>query len=361
MTALPPAIACALLAALLFGASTPLAKMVLGSVPPLMLAGLLYLFSGLGLFVFLVLRQCLRAAMKPAPSAATMPRGVARADLPWLAGVVLAGGVAGPVLLMLGLARIDAASASLLLNLENVFTALLAWFAFREAFDRRILVGMLCIVAAGLLLAWSPGTQLALQPGAVLVVAACLCWALDNNLTRRISGNDAVQIAAIKGLVAGVVNVGVALGGGVHWPAPPLLAASAVIGLTGYGISLALAVVAFRGLGTARTGAYFSAAPFIGAALSLLLFDESPSIRFWLAGVLMASGLWLHLTEEHSHLHQHDAMDHTHPHVHDEHHQHEHDFQWDGKEPHTHAHHHAPMVHEHSHYPDLHHRHTHGP
>jgi drug/metabolite transporter (DMT)-like permease len=349
----PAAVGYALFAAALFGASAPLAKIVLGDASPVLIAGLLYLGSGIGLATWIAARRML---LRHEPL-----RAIAAADLPWLCAAVVAGGMAGPVLLMSGLAMTDAASASLLLNMESVLTALLAWFVFREHFSRRIFIGMLLIVAAGGLLAWSPAADdgPVLHTGALLIVAACLCWALDNNLTRKISGNDAVLIAAIKGLVAGSVNVAIALWTGAAWPQPGIVLSTAAIGLAGYGVSLVMFVLALRALGTARTGAYFASAPFVGAALSLLIFGGTPALQFWLAGALMAVGLWLHLTERHTHRHRHQPVDHTHAHVHDDHHQHAHDFDWDGHEPHTHLHHHDLLLHDHPHYPDLHHRHRH--
>jgi drug/metabolite transporter (DMT)-like permease len=193
----------------------------------------------------------------------------------------------------------------------------------------------------------------------VAITGACLAWAIDNNLTRRVSGGDAVMIAGTKGLVAGAVNLSLGLAHGAVLPAPALLASAATLGLLGYGISLVLFVVALRNLGTARTGAYFSVAPFFGAALALFVLRESPSAAFWVAAALMATGVWLHLTERHEHRHVHEPMEHSHPHVHDEHHQHEHGFAWDGQEPHVHPHAHRRLTHSHPHYPDLHHRHEH--
>ena len=345
----------ALLAAGLFGASTPFAKLLTGETEPLLLAGLLYFGSGIGLSVLFAIRVLGRA-----PNAS--PPAFRSADLPWLAGATLAGGVIGPVLLMTGLLYLPASSASLLLNMEGVLTAALAWFVFREQFDRRIFFGMILIVAAGLMLSW--GKQSASSPlaswGALSVVAACLCWAIDNNLTRRISSNDAVMIATVKGLAAGAVNLAVAL----WWlelplPAWQAVAAAGAIGFLGYGLSLVLFVLALRHLGTARTGAYFSTAPFVGAAISLLLLGEHPAPVFWLAAVLMAIGIWLHLTERHDHQHVHLPIAHSHAHDHDAHHQHAHDFAWDGREPHAHPHQHEALTHAHPHFPDIHHRHRH--
>ncbi|MGX6566865.1 DMT family transporter [Cupriavidus necator] len=344
----------ALAAALLFGASTPLAKTLMGSVSPLLLAGLLYLGSGLGLGGFLLLRKLTRKADSQTPPQPPIPRH----EIPWLLGAILAGGVAGPALLMTGLAVTSAASASLLLNVEGVFTALIAWIVFKENADRQIVLGMVAIVAGGILLSWQPDAA-ALSSGALLIVAACGCWAIDNNLTRKVSSNDAVLIACLKGLAAGACNTGFALVAGSMLPAALPLASAMVIGFAGYGVSLALFVIALRHLGTARTGAYFSVAPLFGVVISFLFWPEIPNVLFWLAAALMALGVWLHLRERHEHEHTHEATEHTHAHRHDEHHQHEHDFPWDGKEPHVHAHRHAPIVHKHPHYPDIHHRHSH--
>lgn len=340
----------ALAAAALFGASTPFAKILLGQLTPLMLAGLLYLGSGLGLSTWLLLRRMRNRA-------AVAALGVA--DAPWLAGAILCGGVAGPVLLMLGLALTPASTASLLLNLEGVLTALLAWFVFKEQFDRRIFIGMMLIVLAGVLLSWEQQPQLGVPWGALAIVAACLCWAIDNNLTRKISAGDAVQIAAIKGLAAALVNLTLAWLLGAALPPAGTMLVAGLIGLSGYGVSLVLFVLALRHLGTARTGAYFSAAPFVGAALSVLLLHDAPGLLFYLAAMLMGIGIWLHISEKHHHLHRHEPNAHTHMHRHDEHHQHAHDFAWDGKEPHSHFHRHDALSHSHAHFPDIHHRHPH--
>lgn len=342
----------ALGAAALFGASTPLAKLLVGAVPPVLLAGLLYLGSGSGLLAWFLLRR-LRTDRSAREAALT------RRDVPWLAGAILSGGVIGPLLLMLGLAHTPAASTSLLLNLEGVFTALLAWFVFRENFDRRIALGMAAIVAGGVLLSWPDETGGNASLWALAVIGASLAWAIDNNLTRKIAAGDPVQIAGLKGLVAGIVNTGIAFALGHSLPDAATVAAAGIVGVLGYGVSLALFVVALRHLGSARTGAYSSTAPFIGATLSLVLLHETPGTIFWGAAGLMAAGVWLHLTERHAHRHEHETLAHTHRHVHDAHHHHAHDFAWDGAEPHTHFHEHAPLVHSHPHYPDIHHRHRH--
>jgi drug/metabolite transporter (DMT)-like permease len=284
---------------------------------------------------------------------------IVQRDLPWLAGAIAFGGVLAPVLLMAGLARTAASTASLLLNLEAVFTALLAWVAFRENVDRRILLGMAAIVAGGVLLSWPGKVAVSNIRGPLLIGAACLGWAIDNNLTQRVSAGDPVQIAGAKGLIAGIVNLalGLVLGGAVA--VGPRIAAALAVGLVGYGVSLALYVLAMRDLGTARTGAYFGLAPFVGAAVSLLLFREAVTGRLLAAAAAMALGLWLHLSERHEHEHVHEPMRHTHRHVQDEHHQHERGPDDPPDEPHTHEHPHAHLVHRHPHYPDIHHRHSH--
>ncbi|TXT38114.1 MAG: hypothetical protein FD135_3072 [Comamonadaceae bacterium] len=195
--------------------------------------------------------------------------------------------------------------------------------------------------------------------GPLALAGACLAWAIDNNLTRKVSATDAVFIAGSKGLVAGCVNTGLGLALGAAWPASSVVASAMLIGFLGYGLSLVLFVLALRDLGTARTGAYFSTAPFVGAALSIVLFGEPVNPVFWLAAGLMAAGVWLHLTEKHAHEHNHATLLHSHAHRHDAHHQHSHDTHWDGTEPHTHPHAHEPLTHHHAHFPDIHHRHSH--
>jgi drug/metabolite transporter (DMT)-like permease len=249
--------------------------------------------------------------------------------------------------------------AALLLNLEGVFTAVLAWVVFREAADRRIVLGMVCIVAGGVSLSWQPGGGFALAPGALLIAAACLGWAIDNNLLQRVAGGDALQIASLKGLVAGSVNLGLGLAFGQQLPSLGLIGAAGLVGLLGYGLSLVLYVLALRALGTARTGAYYAAAPFIGAGLSVALLGEPLNVQLIIAGLLMGLGLWLHLTEQHGHDHDHVVTEHNHPHEHDAHHQHSHAPGQDTRDGHSHAHSHTPMLHRHPHYPDMHHRHDH--
>jgi drug/metabolite transporter (DMT)-like permease len=277
--------------------------------------------------------------------------------MPWLAAIIAAGGVLGPLFLMFGLASTDAASASLLLNLEGLATMGIAWLVFRENVDRRLLLGAFAILAGAALLSWEG--RASLDWGAALIAAACVSLGIDNNLTRKLSSADPVQIAMLKGLVAGTVNLALALAQGAALPNAGTVVAAGVVGFLGYGVSLALFVLGLRHLGTARTGAYFSLAPFIGAVLSLALLHEPFTVRLIIAGSLMAVGLWLHLTERHEHEHAHEAMEHEHRHTHDEHHQHEHGPDAPLGEPHSHRHRHRPLVHRHPHYRDIHHGHGH--
>lgn len=338
-------IAAALGAAALFGASTPFAKILLSDVTPWLLAGLLYLGSGIGLSLVRFLRG-------------SKGNELARSDWPWMLGAVVSGGIAGPVLLMWGLAGTAASTASLLLNAEGVFTALLAWYVFRENFDRRIALGMAVIVIGAVILSWSGTVQVQSPWPPLAILGACLCWGIDNNLTRKVSLSDPFQISAIKGLVAGATNVGLALIVGITVPASDTLFMSVIVGFLGYGVSLALFVIALRELGTARTGAYFSTAPFVGAIIAVPLLGEPITIALLSAGGLMGIGVWLHMTERHAHEHRHQALEHSHAHVHDDgHHDHHHDVAPDA--PHVHKHQHEPTRHTHPHYPDEHHRHDH--
>jgi drug/metabolite transporter (DMT)-like permease len=229
---------------------------------------------------------------------------------------------------------------------------------FRENVDRRLLVGAAAILTGAVLLSWQSGPG-GFGLGAIAIAEACVAWGLDNNLTRKLSAADPVQIALVKGLVAGIVNLALALMAGAYLPTISALGEAMLVGFLGYGVSLVLFVLGLRHLGAARTGAYFSTAPFIGAALAVVMFDEPITTRLFGAGFLMAIGLYLHLSEAHEHEHQHEAIDHEHRHTHDAHHRHSHIPNDPEGEPHSHWHRHVPMIHKHPHYPDTHHRHEH--
>lgn len=344
-----PGVPAALASAVLFGATPPLAKLLSAEVSPFLLAGLLYLGAGVGLGLVEVLRGLSGTARAEEAT-------ISRADLPWLAAAILAGGVVAPVLLMAGLARTSASSGALFLNLEGLATMAIAWIVFRENVDRRLLVGAAAILAGAVVLSWT-GEGPSPDVGGLLVAGACLAWGIDNNLTRKVSAANPVRITIWKGLVAGTVNVGLAAANGDAVPSFAQIALAGALGFFAVGVSLVLFIRALRHLGSARTGAYFSLAPFIGAALSVVVLGEPITAKLGLAAALMAFGLWLHLTERHEHEHAHDAVEHDHAHVHDAHHAHTHDSPV--IEPHSHRHRHAPLVHAHVHHPDLHHRHDH--
>ena len=340
-----PGVPAALGAALLFGAGTPLAKWLLDAVNPWLLAGLLYFGSGVGLTLY---RRLIHAPAVRLP----------RSEVPWFAGAILSGGIVGPVLLMFGLTGMPASGASLLLNAESVFTALLAWFAFKENFDRRIALGMLAIVAGAIVLSVPSDAHISELWPSLAILGACFAWGVDNNLTRKVSLTDATWIASVKGWVSGVVNLSLAFSLGASVPALSNLAGAMMVGLLAYGVSLALFVVGLRHLGTARTGAYFSVAPFFGALLAVLM-GEPITMPLLVAGAVMALGTWLHLTERHEHRHVHEETEHGHEHFHDEHHQHAHDYPVTPDTKHSHKHLHEPLSHTHPHFPDVHHRHSH--
>lgn len=343
-----PGVPLALASAALFGAATPLSKLLLGVTDPWVLAGILYLGAGLGLGAFQAGRRILRVPSVEAP--------IRRQEIPLLALVVFFGGVLGPVLLMFGLSMTSAAAGSLLLNLEGLATMGIAWVVFREYVDRRLLLGALAILAGAALLSWN-GRAVRFDLGGLLIAAACLSWAIDNNLTRRLSATDPVQIATIKGLVAGAVNLALALIAGAALPSLSVVLAGGLVGIFSIGVSLVMFLLGLRYLGTARTGAYFSLAPFVGALLALIMLPEPVTPTLVVAGILMGLGLLAHLSERHEHGHDHEALEHEHRHVHDEHHRHAHEDPV--TEPHSHRHRHEPMRHTHPHYPDLHHRHGH--
>ena len=338
----------ALIAALAFGLSAPLAKRLLDAVPPLFLAGILYL--GAGIFLGLV-----RGFWRRRPATG---RPLTARDRRILAGVVLVGGVLAPPLLLWGLQRSSATTTALLLNLEVVFTVLLAGIVFNEHLGGRIAVAAVVMAAGGVVLGWTPGDP-SIAAGAAAVTGACLLWALDNNLTRLIAEGDPLLIVEVKGLVAGAVNVLLALASGQAPPSPGTIAFGLALGAVSYGTSLVLFILAMRELGAARAGAYLATAPFFGAAGGLILLGEPPTTSLLAAAALMALATWLLVQERHLHHHRHPTGTHAHVHVHDEHHQHAHEG-WEGPEPHSHPHATGPIEHEHPHTPDIHHDHGHG-
>jgi len=342
-----------ILAAILFGVSAPLSKLLLEGVDPIILAGLLYLGAGGAMALLLVSGQLFQAGEAEAH--------IERRDIPWLASATLAGGVLGPILLLLGLQLTHAAAASLLLNLEVVATGLIAFLLFRESVGRRAWAAIAAVAVGGALLSVDVFGGFAVSPGALLIVGACFAWGLDNNLTGKISLKDPRRIVLIKGIAAGLFSFlfGVALGRSLPSLIHVLLALA--LGAISYGASISFFVLALRRVGAARTGVLFGLAPFVGVALSLVTFRQLPAWPFFSALALMALAAILLAREKHGHLHTHVPVAHRHPHRHDDgHHEHRHASELDATSTHVHEHIHDELVHAHEHRPDPHHRHAHG-
>ncbi|MCA9903439.1 MAG: DMT family transporter [Anaerolineae bacterium] len=341
----------ALLAALLFGASAPIAKLLLGEVEPAALAALLYLGSGAGILIYTQLTRTRQAAAEAR---------ITRTDLPWLAGAVVAGGVAAPILLLFSLQNTPASTASLLLNFEGVATAMIAALVFGEAVSRRALLAMALVTLASILLSWDGGAQWGVSLGALGILGACALWGIDNNLTRNISAKDPLTIVLIKGFGAGSFSLLIALLLGNRLPQPSVALGALVLGSLSYGLSIVLFIRAMRGLGAARTSALFGTAPLAGVALSFILFHDAPSALFIIALPLMMIAALLLVAEQHGHQHAHAALTRDHRHRHDDgHHDHDHPGMTDRSLAHAHAHSHHVLEHEHPHLPDIHHRHAH--
>lgn len=337
-----------LAAAALFGLSTPLAKLLLGSISPVLLAGLLYLGAAAGLW--------LHRLARPSTTEARLKYD----DIPKLTGVVVAGGILGPLLMLFGLSRVTALAGSLLLNLEAPSTVLIAVAAFHEHLGRHAAAAVVFIVGGAVILKIEPGEVGADTSGVVLLAGACFCWALDNNLTQRLSLRDPFAIVRAKTLVAGVFNtaLGLLVAGG-QMPNARYVAAALALGSVSYGISVVLDAYALRLVGAAREAAFFATAPFVGALASLVVLRDSLRWFDVVAMVLMALGVALLLRERHAHVHLHEELEHEHLHEHDEHHQHQHGPDDPPAEPHSHPHGHVRLVHDHPHLPDAHHRHGH--
>ena len=342
-----PFILQALIAALFFGASAPIAKLLLGDdIAPIFLAAFLYLGSGAGTFLF---RLTQRMRSKDAEADIKSP------DIKWLAGAIIAGGILAPIILMISLQNTPASTASLLLNFEGVGTTLIALLFFKEAIGRRAWIAILVITLASIFLSTNFDEGFGLSLGALGIILACVLWGVDNNFTRNISGKDPLAIVAWKGLAAGTFSFFLAYFLGNTLPSLTVILGTLVLGFVSYGLSTMLFIRSMRGLGAARTSALYGTAPRAGVLLSIFLFGEIPSFSFVIAAVLMIGGALLLINEEHSHSHTHTAMFHEHSHSHDDS-AHGHDT---AKGVHSHEHEHPAEEHEHDHMPDIHHRHGH--
>lgn len=341
---------CGLGAAALFGVSAPLAKILLPNTGPLLLAGLLYLGGGLGVLAASLVRRRGQGGREAQ---------LRKADLANLLGIIALGGIAGPVLMLYGLERVSGVAGSLLLNLEAPFTMVLAVVFFKEHLGVRGMLAALLVVGGAAILGYSPDELRAQSTGVLAIAGACLSWAIDNNLTQRLSLRDPIVVVRIKALGAGSCTLAIALVTGERFPRMEILAPALVVGVACYGISIVLDMYALRILGAAREAAFFATAPFLGALAAMPLLGERPGPSRLASGALMAAGVFLLVRERHGHLHEHDEMEHDHAHVHDDHHRHEHDGSELAGEPHAHSHRHPLLVHDHPHLPDLHHRHGH--
>ncbi len=341
----------ALLAAFLFGASAPLSKLLLGETSPVLLAALLYLGSGFGLLCVKLMEKKVQYEQKEAR--------LARSDWPWLFGAILAGGVIAPIMLMISLRHAPAATASLLLNFEGVATTLIAAIVFKEAIGRRAWWAIGLITLASILLSADFTNQWGFSLSALGILAACVMWGVDNNLTRNISAKDPLVIVTVKGLAAGLVSLIIAVALGNTFPSPGVTLLALLLGSLSYGLSIFLFVHAMRGLGAGRTSALFGTAPLAGILLSFLIFREIPGIFFFIALLVIASGAYILLIEDHDHVHVHENIVHEHRHTHnDGHHVHEHVVE-SARQSHSHVHAHDILEHAHDHAPDIHHRHSH--
>jgi drug/metabolite transporter (DMT)-like permease len=338
----------AMLAALFFGASAPILKLLLGDVDPIFLAAFLYLGSGTGI-------SLIKGIQKFRDPDRQAEAGIKRADIFWLAGAIISGGIAAPIVLMLSLNHTPASSASLLLNFEGVATTLIAALVFKEAISRRAWVAILVITLAGIFLTANLTGGFGLSFGALGIILACVLWSVDNNFTRNISDKDPLVIVAWKGLVAGAFSFILAVFLGNKFPAVIAILGAMFVGWICYGLSTMLFIRSMRGLGAARTSALYGTAPLAGVILSIFIFQEIPSAFFIIAAVLMISGAYLLVSEEHMHYHVHPLMMHEHAHSHADA-EHGHD---NASGSHSHAHKHPETEHEHDHTPDIHHRHGH--
>jgi len=340
----------ALTAAIFFGASAPFAKLLLGDISPVYLAAFLYLGSGTGISL-IKLGQKLRQPTQQKEA------GIKKADIKWLIGAIISGGVMAPIVLMISLQNTPASTASLLLNFEGVGTTLLALLFFKESISRKAWMAILVITLASVFLSTNFSEGFGLSLGALGIILACVLWGLDNNLTRNISGKDPLVIVAWKGLAAGTFSFSLAFLLGNTMPSVTSILSTMILGFVSYGLSTILFILSMRGLGAARTSALYGTAPLAGVLLSIIIFGESPSAAYSLAGFLMIVGALLLINEEHSHSHVHTATFHEHSHRHNDS-AHAHDAITTGA--HSHEHEHTEEDHEHDHMPDIHHRHGHG-
>ncbi|AFV01727.1 Permease of the drug [Dehalobacter sp. UNSWDHB] len=337
----------ALLAAALFGISTPLSKLLLSHLSPIMIAALLYLGAGTGMFALRLIIKVNRPLSKEA--------GIARKDLPFTIGMVILD-ISAPILLLVGLSTTAAANVALLSNFEIAATALLALWLFKETIGQRLWTAIILITASSMLLSLKDIQGLSFSAGSIFVLLACLCWGLENNFTKMLSLKDPMQIVVIKGLGSGTGSLLIAFVTKQMTADYSYILFTLILGFFAYGLSIFFYVRAQRDLGAARTSAYYAVAPFIGVGLSFIVAKEPITNNFIIAAILMIFGAYYAAREKHDHQHSHEVLCHEHRHHHgDGHHTHVHGDFTSGE--HSHPHEHETIEHAHHHAPDMHHKH----
>lgn len=339
-------------AAAFFGLGLPLAKLLLPETTPILLAGLLYCGAGLGLLLF-------ERMFYMGSLASKLEAKVGSSDRWLLAGIIIAGGIVGPTFMLWGLNRTTGVLGSLLLNLEAPFTIVLAVTLFREHLGGVEAMGAFLIILAAVFLHYRPDELRMDTWGFLAIACACFAWALDNNLSQRVSFRDPIVVTRIKALGAGICTLIIALSAGQTLPRLSIIMAALLLGFFSYGMSLVLDMQALRLHGAAREAGYFATAPFIGAAAAVLILGEHWGLSETVATIIMGMGVLLLVQAHHSHPHLHEEVEHEHIHVHTDHHDHPHEKIQEIREPHAHTHRHLPLAHDHPHVSEAHHRHEH--
>ncbi len=341
----------AILAATLYGISSPLSKLLLVEIPGTLIAALLYLGAGLGMLAI----NLIVSIRKKEPT----EEKISKYDAPYILGMVLLD-IAAPISLMIGLNMTTSANAALINNFEIVATSLMALLIYKEAIGKRLWIGISFITLASILLSFEDLSSFSFSLGSVFVLLACLFWGFENNCTRMLSLKNPLQIVVVKGFGSGFGSLIIALSLKQYSANTLYILLALSLGFIAYGLSIYFYILAQRELGAARTSAYYAVAPFIGVLLSVLIFDQPIALSFILALLLMIVGVYFSGAERHKHLHTHNEIMHAHRHHHqDNHHNHTHDDGLCHNTEHSHFHVHEKTEHSHAHTPDMHHNHAH--
>jgi len=338
----------AILAAVCYGISSPISKMLLTDIPPIFMASLLYFGAGFGMGMVVTIKNRTDKIQTEAK--------LSKKDLPYVIGMVVLDIIA-PIFLMSGLLLSSPANVSLLNNFEIVATSLIALFIFKEMIGKRMWLAITLITISTIILSFDDIQHFSLSIGSLFVLVACLSWGFENNCTRMLSLKNPLEIVVVKGFGSGIGSLAIAIFTKAYIANVGYILFALLLGFFSYGLSVYLYILAQRDIGAARTSAYYAFAPFIGVILSFIIFKQSITISFMIALIVMAIGTYFATSEKHIHLHKHTPMEHDHRHSHDDgHHNHTHDFPV-GE--HSHLHRHEAMEHMHTHLPDLHHTHKH--